>query len=170
MDNLFEQELKKAGGRQKVIGENTYSIKLLPATVGLKLGNQMIKGLAPVIAVLADNSMGNGAVSVKGDALVMEEQTLFTDMAVALVRQLDELDAVLIIKSLLFEASCNGQPIDFDNHFMGRYGELISIVEYALKENFGDFFIEYLKGKGLEIPTLRSLMKVNQGTQEESED
>ena len=161
---MFAEHLQAAGQRQKAINGRNYSIILLPATRGLTVSNRLVKSLGPAIGVLLDNS------KVK-EVLFPEEQSMFTDMAIALVRQLDELDLENTIKELLNGCACNGQPLDFDKHFAGNYGELVAVVEFALKENFGDFFTTYLKAKGLEIHTLREMMqpRVKDTTQEESE-
>ena len=165
MDNMFAQQLQNAGQRQKDINGKTYAITLLPASQGLAVGNRLIKSLGPAIGVLLDSSQIE-------EVLFPEDQSMFTDISIALVRQLDELDVESTIKLLLNGATCNSQPINFDQHFAGNYGEMVAVTEFALKENFGDFFITYLGSKGLGIHTLKQALqpRVKDTTPEESED
>ncbi len=149
--DIAQQAAQMAGIKQTTFGSNTYSVKLLPATNGLATGQRLIKAFGPALGVLLDSGKDK-------ENLYPEEDKLFTDLAVAIVHQIDDLEFIQTVKELLNDLSCNSQPVDFDKHFSGRYGELIAVVEFALKENFGDFFSSYLKAKGLEIPTLRSMM------------
>jgi len=147
-----QQIVQQAGHRQLVLNGKTYSVKLLPATKGMSVSARIIKAVGPAFGVLLDSS---------NEDLFPEEISMFTDLAVAVVRQLDELQMEITIKELLGGLSCDGQSVNFDEHFAGNYGELIAVTEYALKENFGDFFTEYLKAKGLEIHTLREMFQKN---------
>ena len=147
----------KAGIRTKDIEGKKYTIKLLPATVGLKVGEKIIKACGPALGVLLDSGDSGGF-------------DLYTDLSIAIVKQLDELDLIDTVKVLFADSYCGSQAIEFDTHFAGNYGELILLVEYALKENFGDFFIKYLKAKGLEIHTLREMMTKRVQSPEESEE
>ncbi len=158
--DIAAQAAAQAGIKQKTFGNNTYSIKLLPATQGLVTGQRIVKAFGPALGVLLDSGSQEG--------LYPEEDKLYTDLSVAIVHQLDDLEIVQTIKELLAGLSCNSQAVDFDKHFAGEYGELIAVVEYALKENFSDFFTSYLKAKGLEIPTLRSMMTPRVENQEQS--
>lgn len=158
--NAFAQQVADAGSRQIVIGDKTYGIQLLPATAGLQLGNRLIKGFAPTLGVFLDNEE-NTEFSL--------EQTLFTDAAIALTRHMDDMDVVAIIKGMLAGLTCNAKPVEFDQEFRGNYGTLMAIVEFALKENFSDFFTDYLKAKGLDTETLRSLMVRKADTPEKSD-
>ena len=95
---------------------------------------------------------------------------MFTDLAIALVRQLDELELEETCRVLLAGLTCNGQPVDYETHFAGNYSAYIQVIEYALKENFGSFFTDYLKAKGLEIPTLMAMLKPLADNQTESKE
>jgi len=151
MSNL----VNAAGLRQKVINNKTYSIKLLPASRGMKLASRMFKTLAPALGVLLDS----GEADKEALALYGEDESLFTNLAVALVRQIDELSIDETVKELFGGLSCDGVAIDFDTHFAGNYGDLLILATYCLKENYGDdFFTVFLKESGLKIPTLRSMV------------
>lgn len=149
--DIAQQAAALAGIKQKTIQGKVYSIKLLPASQGLTVGQNIIKGFAPALGVLFDSKL-------EEDSLFPEEQTVFTDLAIAVVRQMDSLELTSVIQLLMQGLSCDGQAVDFDTHFAGNYAALLSVVEYSLRENFGDFFTLYLKEKGLEIHTLREMM------------
>lgn len=151
MSQDFVQEIAQSSGLiQKEFNGDTYTLKLLPASKGMMMGKRLISTFAPALGVLMD--------STTKDPIFVEENTMCTDLAVAIVSQLDQLDFEKTIIDLLTGMTCNGQGIVFDTHFAGKYGLLLNCVEWAIKENFGDFFTEWLKGKGLSIPTLKSMM------------
>lgn len=156
--------LKNSGVRQTIIGDSEYVIKLLPATKGLEMGNRLIKAFGTALGVILDS---NSREEI--DEYFLEESTLFTDLAIAVCAKLDELNIIVTVKDLLAGSYVNGQPLDFDSHFMANYGNLVCLVEFALKENFGDFFTSWLKAKGFEIHTLSGKMKAKDRKQEESQ-
>lgn len=148
--DFVQEEARKAGLIQKQFNGQTYTLKLLPAIKGMMMGKRLITSFAPALGVLMDSS--------SEDSLYANEQTICTDVAVAIASQLDQLDFEKTIIDLLTGMTCNGQPIEFNSHFQAKYGLLLNCVEWAIVENFGDFFTEWLKGKGLSIPTLKSMM------------
>ena len=154
MVNQIQQiadNVSEAAGYKKIpIGSNVYSIKLLPASLGFMVATNLIKTLLPVFGSWAD------AQGRKGQVLPEDEST-FTELALLLVGQLDKVDVLQVVHTLLNEALVNGKPLDFDIHFRANYKSLMKLIEFALKENFGDFFIDYLQEKGLNILSLRSL-------------
>lgn len=147
-----QQIAQQVGLRQLTLNGKVYSIKLLPASKGMSVSSRLIKALGPAFGVMLDSN---------NEDLFPEQVSMFTDLAIAIVRQLDELQLETTIKELLGCLSCDGQTVNFDEHFAGNYGELIAVTEYALKENFGDFFTEYLRAKGLETHTLREMLLKN---------
>lgn len=149
--NAFEEAIKASNIRSKEINGKKYTITLLPAELGLKVQEKIIKGLGPTFGVLADNA-------ILGETIFPEDRSFFTDMSIALVKNMAELDLVTTIKILVSNSYCNSQPIDFNNHFAGNYGELYLLVEFALRENFGDFFTLLLREKGIEIHTLKQMV------------
>ncbi len=156
--NAFEQANNEAGLRRKEINGKLYCIQLLPASKGLTIGKRLIKSLGTALGVVLDSNDNPFAA-----------ETIFTDLSIAIVSKIDDLDLEATIKELLGYCSCGGNQIDFDRHFAGNYGEMVAVVEFALRENFGDFFTDYLKAKGLEIHTLREMMNKKAETPEKSE-
>lgn len=159
------EDVKPFNIRETEINGRTYSIKLLPASVGIKVKEKIIKAFGPALGVLIDSS------SIEEEFLLPEEQTFWTNIAIAIVSNMSELDLVATLKVLTSQSWCNGKEIDFDEHFAGNFGELYILVEFILKENFGDFFTVFLKAKGIEIPTLGEMMTIvkaqSQGESEE---
>ena len=161
MNNDFTDAAEKqAGVSSKEINGNKYSIKLLPASVGLEVTQKLIKGLSPALGVVLDSN----------EELDFIESSFYTDIAIAISQGLPDLDTTNLIRVLLKDSYCDSKLIDFETHFVANYGTLIALVEFALKENFGSFFTDYLKAKGLEIPTLRAMMSQSKApTQNQSE-
>lgn len=159
---VFENAKKASGIHQHEINGNLYSIKLLPASVGLGVGTKLIKMFAPVIGIVADNSNEEKFV-------IPEDNNFFFEASTVLVNSMDEDSVVEMVRLLLADLSYNGVTVDFDTHFRSKYGELFAVLEVALKENFGDFLVSYLKAKGLEIPSFRELMRKRETTQEQQE-
>ena len=105
----------------------------------------------------------------KGNDLLTDEFNMFTDLSIALVSNITQLDVVTTIQLLLSDSYCEGQRVDFEEHFAGNYGELYTLVEFALKENFGNFFTDYLQAKGLSVESLKAMVPKAQTTEESSE-
>ena len=145
MSDFIKEEALKAGLIQKEINGKTYTLKLLPAIKGMMMGKRLISTFAPALGVLMDTSTE--------DTIYANEQTLCTDLAVAIVTQLDQLDLEQTILDLLAGMQCEGKQIEFNSHFQANYESLLSCVEWAIVENFGGFFTGWLKQKGLSIPT-----------------
>lgn len=158
-DSILENAISASGTHQFNVGGNVYTIQLLPATKGLVIGTDLIKLAAPVLGLFADNSDDEFALP--------EEQDLFFQASTVLVNNMDKLDIVEMVQDLLTGMTFNSKTVEFDSHFRGDYGTLLMVLETALKENFGSFLSSYLKVKGIEIPSLRDLIKKDQSQKEQ---
>lgn len=118
--------------KQKTINENKYQIELLPARKGLKLAMKLSQVILP--------TLGSSI-----DALDNTDGTGFTRVALLLVEQMDQFDVVELMDELLDNAVVNGKELDIDSHFIANYGELVEVLEFAVRENFESFF----EAKGL---------------------
>lgn len=156
-NSIAQQASVLTGAVQEEINGKLYSIKLLEGSPGIILGERLIQAAGPAIGVALDRHNNDGFVAVG-------EDTIFTDIAIAISQQITKLGLLDVIKQLLKDATCNGQLINFETHFRGNFGELLAVIEYALKVNFSGFFIEYLKAKGLKIHTLRAMMGLKEET------
>lgn len=156
---MFSDIKSKTRIREAQINGKTYMIQLLTTSLGIRVKEKIIKAFGPMLGVSLDYAQ-------KGDDLLPEELNVFTDLSIALVSNLDKLDVVTTIQLLLAESWCDGQKIDFEEHFAGNYSELYQLVELALKENFGSFFTEYFKAKGLPIEALKGMFQMAHTTEE----
>ena len=117
--------------KKVVVGDVTYDIHHFPATQGLKLGIELGKLVAPVVAPLADIE----SRTVNGDVLKMA--------ADALVKSMGTAETVTLVKELLSVVVAEGHGrIDaiFDAHFSGRLGALPPLLKEVVAHNFRDFF------------------------------
>jgi hypothetical protein len=159
--NHVQQAFANAGHREKQLNGKTYSLQLLPASVGLATFFDLIELFGTSIANIADSVRNE-------DAMLPEEMLTFTHATQLFISNMGNKDMMALIHTLVSKVSCNGQPIDFDSHFAGKYGELAIIIEWVLKENFKDAFTSWLRDKGLEIPSLSNLMKPKETPSETS--
>jgi len=148
-------------GRKEFItenGDNKVSIKLLPMSSGIKVTKELISLLAPAIGSMADG--------VRHDEYLHGAPKSFSDLAFSLVSQLDKVDIIQLIHTLLQGMLVNTKQVDLEEYFTANYDELVEILEFALKENFGSFFT----GKGTKARFLTVIQNLMQGsTTQESE-
>ena len=148
--------------RTTIINNKEYAIQILTTSLGIKVKEKIIRAFGPTIGVALD-------YMEKGNDLLPDEFNMFTDLSIALVSNITQLDVVTTIQLLLADSYCEGQRVDFEEHFAGNYGELYTLVEFALKENFGNFFTDYLQAKGLSVESLKAMVPKAQTTEESSE-
>lgn len=139
--------LSAKGYKGVAIEGKVYSVKLLPATQGLGLALKLIKTFLPTLGAWADGEKKEGLI-------LPEDNSMFSEMAILLVSQLDKVDIGLVVKQLLDGALVDNEGLDFETYFSANYSTLIELVEFAMKENFGDFFTNYLRKKGIDLKTL----------------
>lgn len=157
MDNVQDianDVMAKQGYKQVMLDEGMYAIKLLPSTQGIGLAFNLIRVFLPSVGAWADGEKKEGLI-------LPEDNSMFSEVAMLLVGQMDKIDLSQVIKTLCGNALLNNQPIDFEKHFVGNYGSLISLVEFALAENFGSFFTSYLRKKGINIGGLMAATSVS---------
>lgn len=159
LQHIASEALSDAGVKELRIGDRTYSLSLLPASKGIIVAQQLIKTFLPSLASLADNFQ-------KEDMVMPEDMSMYTEVSMLLVSQMDKIDILKIIGLLLNDLQSDGVPVNFDVEFRGSYGNLIRLLEFSIKENFGSFFTDYLKAKGLEIPSLGSILNRKAQTSE----
>lgn len=160
IDNIKNQVYAQAGLKEITVKGNRYTIQLLGAYAAFAISADLVKLVTPSVASFMDSGR-------KEDYILPEESSMFSEMAMLLVRQMDQVNLVAIVQSLLDGITCNGVPVDANEHFRGNFSGLLKVLEFALKENFGDFFTEYLKEKGLEIRSLKEALSI-QAPQEDT--
>lgn len=111
--------------KQVEIGGYTYIIEQFGARKGWKIGKKVAKVLLPVMSKFYGADSEDG---VDFDAL-ME----------AVADNLDELDDQTI-DELLSNVSVNKYKLDWDKHFVGRYGDMLYLLWEVISYNFQDVF------------------------------
>lgn len=139
-----------------------YQINVLNAWEGIRLGNQIKSVLLPLFGGTVDG--------INQTEDFISKSTPFTDMAIVLCDQLDkiQLEGVIgaLLKGLTYQEvgqipkDINPQGKDFENHFMANYGELLEVLAFSMKENFGSLFT----GKGIHLRLMESVAGVMEPT------
>lgn len=142
--------------RKITIDGKEYTILVLPARAGIKIGTELINMMAPIIGAVIDES--------NNEDIRLDESTLWTEVAVHIQRNFASERVAAIIDVLLAEMTAGGSRVVYDDEFAGRLGKLAVLIEFTLRENFSDFFTDFFKEKGLEIPSLKTLMGARAST------
>ncbi|NIQ97428.1 MAG: hypothetical protein GWN87_27080 [Desulfuromonadales bacterium] len=131
------------------IGGYRYRVTMLPAKLGFRMTVMLTKTLVPML----------GGISVKKGQkvadLMNEDVSSFLDfgrLAERLSKNIDEENVQTLVNALaestdIFgkgdrgEFGDAGAPLSehFDDHFAGRYRNLLRWLAFAMKVNFGDF-------------------------------
>lgn len=154
--------LASKGYKVKTIDGDVYAIKLMPATQGLSLALNLIKIFLPSLGAWADGEK-------KEQFILPEDNQMFSEVAMLLVSQMDKVDLSAVVRSLLNGVLYNNEQVDFDKHFSAKYDELIELVEFAMRENFGSFFTNYLRRKGIDLGSILPSQEASEEPQAEME-
>jgi len=138
-----------SGTKRTTINNTQYTINMLPALPAYLLGTQIIETIIPAVGNAADHGMNY-------EDMFPEDRSPFTQISIHLVKGMKDLDKAEIIHNILEGAMCNGVALDINTGMRGRVSDLAFLIEFALKENFTDFFIEYIKER---VTGLLPLMK-----------
>lgn len=103
--------------KQATVNGKAVQFYMLPATKGFTTAMKLMKVMSNATEDSGINEMLTAVIDSLGDAEIM-----------------------VIIADLMREMTIEGNQIDFDEYFMGNYGELVQILAVVLKENFGSFF------------------------------
>lgn len=115
----------------KKIEEVNYELILLNTSRAFITGQKILKLSLPSAGVAADGLMGSDEFS---------ENDTFTSMAMFILRQMDEVDILEIIKELLEGLKADGEVVDFEKYFRGDIGLLVEVIEFALRSNYSSLF------------------------------
>lgn len=140
-----------------VNGKNV-RIKLLPAlTVGIPTARRLLNIIAPAVGGTLDG--------LRHDDFIHGVPKTFSDMSLVVCQQLENAEIHQIIFTLLENMEVDNKVVNLDEYFMANYGEMIEILEFALKENFQSFFT----GNGMKERFHKVVGMIMSGqTQEES--
>lgn len=119
---------------KKEIDGVVYKIKLLNTSEAFISGQELLKLTLPSIGAFADG--------VKSFDDPFADQTTFTAIAYSLVKQMGDVNTLMILKLLVEDATANGVIIDFESYFRGKLGLLVKVVEFAMMENYGSLFTD----------------------------
>jgi len=132
----------------KINGVN-YTITTLGARQGIKRGTEILQMMAPILGAIMDDDTN----------ATFADSTLFTEIAIHLATRIDSDKILEIVDELLSGLYRGSQSINYDEEFSARLEDLVQVIEFALRENFGGFFSNFFRAKGLEIPSLKELME-----------
>ena len=148
LSNVVATTLAEEGYVTTTIKGKQYSIRLLPAMQGVALANRLIRGVMPSLGAWLDGDR-------RSDFILPEDDNMFTEIALLLSSKLEDIGIEEIIKVLCIGLKCNGEEVNFDTHFRANYSDLMLVIETAMKENFGSFFIDYLEAKGISLQEIK---------------
>lgn len=139
--------------RSLTIGGDIYSYKMLPALVASDVGTKLIEVLGPSIGAAVDGM-------AKADYIMPDESTFWSEITMHLSQSLKSFKLSELAEVVLYEVYCNSQRVDVNEHFTGALGDFYKVFFDAMKENFGELFLELLRARGLEIHTWQDLMNL----------
>lgn len=126
-------------------------IKILNTFAGIAVARKLLKVIAP--------ALGGAADGLRHDDVIHGAPKSFTTLALTLCDQIDKAQVEDLIVVLLEDLSIDGKDVDVDEYFAANYGELIEILEFALRENFSTFFT----GKGIKARFLKVVQTMMSG-------
>jgi len=142
-----------------------YQISLLNAWEGIRLGNQIKGVILPLFGGTIDG--------INSSDDFISQSTPFTNIAITLCDQLDkvQLEGVIgaLLKGLVLKEQgkapkdLNPTSSAFEEHFMANYGELIEVLAFSLRENFGSLFT----GKGIHLRLMEAVTGMGAPSTEE---
>lgn len=140
----------------KLQNGKTIKIVILPAiTKGIPVARRLLNIVAPVVGGTLDG--------LKHDEIIHGAPKTFTELSLTVCRQLEEAEVGNLIYTVLENMEVDGERIDLDDYFSANYGEMVEILEFALKENFESFFT----GNGMKQRFLKVVGMIQQGHTEE---
>jgi len=131
MTNPVQQAANKFNSQKEINGKN-FQIRKLGALKGIKIIQQLSKVLVPIFGGTLDG--------FKHDEFMHGAPKTFSELALTIVESIDQLDIETLILDFTKEMRVDGEAVVFDEFFSANYSELLSVLEFCLKENFPDFF------------------------------
>lgn len=120
--------------RTTTINDKKFNIKLLKASHGIAVAKKLANVIIP--------ALGGGLDGYTHDEFIHGAPKTFSDLSLVLCNQIDKIGVENLIVTLLEGLEVEGRTVDLDEYFMANYGELIAVLEFALKENFASFFTQ----------------------------
>lgn len=142
--------LKDTKYREVVINGRELRFKKLGAWSGLQVGAKLSEILAPMIGTTFD------AWRREGEVLV-EDSTIASEITLELSKVLSNTEVFDSIKILLADVKEGNGKVNLEEDL--EIAELLILIEAAIKENFGQSFLDYCEAKGLPILTVWQEMR-----------
>lgn len=118
---------------ETTIKNKKIKLELLPAiSVGVPVARRLLNIVAPAIGGTLDG--------LKHDDILHGVPKTFTEVSIVICQQLEKAEVNNLIFTLLNSLEVDGKDVDLDEYFTANYGEMVEILEFALKENFQSFF------------------------------
>jgi len=115
------------------INGKKFRIHLLPAiTKGIPIARRLLNVIAPAVGGTLDG--------MRHDDLIHGVPKTFTEMSLVVCQQLEKAEVHNLIFELLKNLEVDDKQVDLDEYFAANYGEMVEVLEFALRENFQSFF------------------------------
>lgn len=116
----------------------SYTIQILKGRTGMRIGTKLLKTAGPVMGKVADSLLAE-------DADLYGEDNKFEKVAEAIMGCLDDLEFDKLVDDLLAYAKVQEpdqlpRDLNIDEDFAANYGELVELLAFSIKENFGSLF------------------------------
>jgi hypothetical protein len=85
-------------------------------------------------------AVGGTLDGMRHDDLIHGVPKTFTDMSLVVCQQLEKAEVHNLIFELLKSLEVDNKQVDLDEYFAANYGEMVEVLEFALRENFQSFF------------------------------
>ncbi len=118
----------------KEIDGHNFQINKLRTSVLLKQGTRLAKVMIPI---LAEKAMQ--------DKLEMIDFGRLSDL---FVENIDELNLEELMPLVLNQATVDGQPLNYEEFFRGKFKTLVKVIQWSLQENFLNFFEDSMEMSG----------------------
>lgn len=115
------------------IGGSIWEMNTLPATTGLSC----LTRLAAIIGAPAGAAAG-GLKQTEGDLLNLDAGAM-GDAVAKMTLQLADPSTLDLVKTLLTDLRKDDRKVEFDDYFAANYGELLELLAWSIRENFGSF-------------------------------
>lgn len=103
-----------------------YIITQFGATQGIRIQRQLVRLLgAPILDAQKDGGDLNVASLIK-----------------AVIDNLDNVEVEKLVPELVSRVTIGTKSINFDDHFAGKYGDLLALIKEVLTFNFQDVFTQ----------------------------
>lgn len=162
--------MQELGYREISINGHRFEVNLLPCGPAGEVFVDLMDIAGPSIGVVVDKLRNQ-------DYLDPADDTTFAEIITTITSRLARGDFNRILDSLLDGCVIDGQQFNKDEHLRGEFSTYVKLIKFSLEVNFTDFFTEFLKDMGLEIPSLsafvakvKQVMEENQRVETQSEE